>query len=110
LCRSATAREPGHFARGRGNPTSATAGNHETQLLHGYRFAKRQGKSNSNNALKSASNKHFCDFAAARAGNAFTFDSLRYLNRPSNFVRHDRACKPADGERDRRTFANRKPG
>jgi hypothetical protein len=66
---------------------------------NGYRFAKRQGKSNSTNALKSASNKHCCGFLATCAGNAFTFDSSRYLNRPSNLAPHDRACKPANGER-----------
>jgi hypothetical protein len=34
-----------------------------------------------------------------RAGNAFTSDSSRYLNYPSNLIGHDHPNKPANGER-----------
>jgi hypothetical protein len=34
-----------------------------------------------------------------RAGKAFTSDSSRYLNCPSNLIGHDHANKPANGER-----------
>jgi hypothetical protein len=44
-------------------------------------------------------NKHCRDFAAVRAGNAFTPDSSRYLNCPSNLIGHDHPNKPANGER-----------
>jgi hypothetical protein len=41
----------------------------------------------------------FRDFVATCAGRAFMFDSLRYLNRPSNLTGHDHPNKPANGER-----------
>jgi hypothetical protein len=41
----------------------------------------------------------FCDFMATCAERAFMFDSLRYLNRPSNLIGHDHPNKPANGER-----------
>jgi hypothetical protein len=40
----------------------------------------------------------FRDFVATCAARAFMFDSLRYLNRPSNLTGHDHPNKPANGE------------
>lgn len=64
----------------------------------GYRLAKCQGKPNSANARKPVSTNHFCDFAAAGADPAFTSDSSRTLNCPSNLIGHDHPNKPANGE------------
>jgi hypothetical protein len=41
----------------------------------------------------------FRDFVATCAERAFMFDSLRYLNRPSNLTGHDHPNKPANGGR-----------
>jgi len=101
MCGSATAQEPG-ILRAHVQAVACSCRKHTAQLLHGYRFAKRQGKSNSNNALKPASNKHFCNFGPDRAESAFTFDSLRSLNRPSNLVRHDPIARRQNGERSQK--------
>jgi hypothetical protein len=76
---------------------STSAGSAGRDCSNGYRFAKRQGKPNSVNPRKSASNMRFCDFVATCAERAFTFDSLQYLNCPSNLVGHDHPNKPANG-------------
>jgi hypothetical protein len=39
----------------------------------------------------------FCDSSAEDAARAFTFDSSRYLNCPSNLIGHDHPNKPANG-------------
>jgi hypothetical protein len=64
---------------------------------NGYRLPKRQGKSNPPIGQKPPSNKGFCDLAAIGAATAFTFDSSRYLNCPSNFIGHGDPNKPANG-------------
>jgi hypothetical protein len=62
---------------------------------NGYRFAKWQGKPNFASERKPAWDRHFCHSAADGAGNAFTFDSSRYLNCPSNLIGHDHPNQPA---------------
>jgi hypothetical protein len=66
---------------------------------NGYRFAKGQGKPNSPSRRKPRTNKDSLAFAAAAAGPAFTCDSSRYLNCPSNLIGHDHPNKPANGKR-----------
>jgi hypothetical protein len=46
---------------------------------------------------KSAPNGRFRDFEVKRAATAFTSDSSRYLNCPSNLTGHGDANKPANG-------------
>jgi hypothetical protein len=65
---------------------------------HGYRLAKGQGKPNFASERKLAWDRHFCHSAADGGGNAFTFDSSRYLNCPSNLIGHDHPNQPANGE------------
>jgi hypothetical protein len=72
---------------------------HVASRADGYRFAKGQGKPISASRSLPPRNKQFCDFAAGGAGQAFTFDSSRYLNCPSNFIGHDHPNKPANGKR-----------
>jgi len=52
----------------------------------GYHLAKPQGKPNPPAGPQSAPDGHFFDFAAAPRQSAFTFDSSRYLNCPSNLI------------------------
>jgi hypothetical protein len=82
--------------RGSCGSRCAASGAHDRS--DGYRFAKCQGKPISANARKPATAKHFCDFAAAGADPAFTSDSSRTLNCPSNLIGHDHPNKPANGE------------
>jgi hypothetical protein len=63
----------------------------------GYRFAKRQGKPNSENLAVARQNKRFCDFARCAIRNPFRFDSSRTLNCSSNLIGHDHPNQPADG-------------
>jgi hypothetical protein len=44
------------------------------------------------------------DFTDMRAGNAFTPDSSRCLNCPSNLIGHDHFNKPVSGERFNRAL------
>jgi hypothetical protein len=50
----------------------------------GYSFAKRHGKSNSAIGCNPRESRHFCNLARVRAQTAFTADSSRSLNGPSN--------------------------
>jgi hypothetical protein len=52
----------------------------------GYHLAKPQGKPNPPAGPQSAPDGHFFDFTAAPRQSAFTFDSSRYLNCPSNLI------------------------
>ena len=65
-----------------------------------------QGKPNSVRPHEIAcSTGTFFDFARLGAGRrAFTSDSSRYLNCPSNLIGHDHPNKPANGDGDNRTF------
>jgi hypothetical protein len=69
----------------------------------GYRSAKSQGKSKSAKSRKLPSHNEFCNFTADCAGHAFTPDSSRYLNCPSNLIGHDDPNKPANGRTDNGT-------
>src|ERR1700676_3968969 len=71
---------------------------------NGYRLAKCQGKPNPANIRKPARNMGLRDFAVVRAAQAFTCDSSRYLNCPSNLIGHDDPNKPANGVGNNGTF------
>jgi hypothetical protein len=47
--------------------------------------------------MKTVVKQAFLQFAAVRTENAFTPDSSRYLNCPSNLTGHDYPNKPANG-------------
>jgi hypothetical protein len=59
---------------------------------------------------KSPVKQAFPPFADPRAGQAFTPDSSRCLNCPSNLIGHDHPNKPANGKRMIRQSADRAPG
>jgi hypothetical protein len=96
---SAQSAIPHSASKTRVNALLASAASGAQERANGYRFAKWQGKPISASRPLSPWNKQFCDFAAGIAGQTFTFDSLRYLNCPSNFIGHDHPNKPANGKR-----------
>jgi hypothetical protein len=69
----------------------------DTDAGNGYRFAKPQGKPNSENPAVTQQNQRFCGFASAAARHPFRFDSSRTLNCSSNLIGHDDPNKPANG-------------
>jgi hypothetical protein len=71
---------------------------------NGYRLAKWQGKPNPAFRRKGPSNLRFCDFVAMAIAPAFTSDSSRYLNCPSNLIGHGHPNEPANGEGNNGTF------
>jgi hypothetical protein len=64
---------------------------------NGYRLPKPQGKPNPAIRRKRAPDKHFCNFGLMCRPTAFTSDSSRYLNCPSNLIGHGDPNKPANG-------------
>ncbi len=76
-------------------PITASAG---TRCGDGYRFAKRQGESNSAGRPVIQQNKRFCDFGGGTEPMPFRFDSSRCLNCSSNLIGHDPPNKPANGD------------
>jgi hypothetical protein len=54
--------------------------------------------------MKTTVKQAFRQSAVIGAANAFTFDSSRYLNCPSNLIGHDHPNKPANGVGNNGTF------
>jgi hypothetical protein len=72
--------------------------------VDGYRLPKPQGKPNLPTGHKRPPNLRLCDSGAMRVDAAFTFDSSRYLNCPSNLIGHGDPNKPANGVGNNGTF------
>ncbi|WP_375413183.1 hypothetical protein [uncultured Bradyrhizobium sp.] len=64
------------------------------RCCNGYRFAKRQGKSNSANPAVIQQTRCFCEAAISAVQIPFRFDSSRCLNCSSNLIGHDHPNKP----------------
>ena len=73
----------------------------------GYRFATWQGKAIFADTKKVPINRGLSSITAPRKLEAFTTDSSRYLNCPSNLIRQDHPNRPASGLEDNGTFCKR---
>jgi len=68
-----------------------------TDLAHGYRLPNIARQLRALERREPAPDKHFLDLTSAGGVSAFTPDSSRCLNCPSNLIGHDHPNKPANG-------------